>query len=302
MSLINDALKRAQQERDRQKGTPGAAGSPPAPAPQQPVYASPPPKPMAGQPGGVNFLKVFVGLIIAGSALASAVAFMIFLWVQTDSKPQPQTDKPLEVSVSLQPEGNADQGLPAEGRPKPDTGSQTPDTVSLSNDAALVRQLDSAPTVAASLTELTPQDVNTPRVEANQLAANPPGSTEQPSTINHSPSTTAAVTEISGTDPGLIGSPKLSYPETAQEGSAPAEPSPVPNLDGPLPELENFVRNARITAVRLSGTSPKIVMNNRVYRLNDDILDLQISLSIVDIQQNQVVFQDEHGFRYTKRF
>ncbi len=62
-----------------------------------------------------------------------------------------------------------------------------------------------------------------------------------------------------------------------------------------------FLETARVTGVRASNTDPKVLMNNRVYRLNDLISrDLQLRVTLIESRKLQ--FTDARGYVYTKEF
>jgi len=106
-----------------------------------------------------------------------------------------------------------------------------------------------------------------------------------------------------GRDPGLIDSEAAPVnPEMAGDDTQ-AAVSARPSTSEPMPSVQEYVRQASVTGIRLSGPSPKVVLNNRVYRLNENVLDSQgIPIRIVGIERTTITFEDEYGFRYTKRF
>jgi hypothetical protein len=57
----------------------------------------------------------------------------------------------------------------------------------------------------------------------------------------------------------------------------------------------------RISGIRASGTDPKVLMNERVYRLND-VVDHTIALRLKEINTNNLVFIDETGATYVRNF
>ncbi len=76
----------------------------------------------------------------------------------------------------------------------------------------------------------------------------------------------------------------------AISSAAQAQPAVVPYLD-----------TAKVTGVRASATDPKVLMNNRVYRLND-IVDSDLQLKITAISSRELQFTDSRGYVYTKAF
>jgi hypothetical protein len=57
----------------------------------------------------------------------------------------------------------------------------------------------------------------------------------------------------------------------------------------------------RVSGIRASGTDPKVLMNERVYRLND-VIDHSIGLRLKEINPNNLVFIDETGATYVRNF
>jgi hypothetical protein len=62
-----------------------------------------------------------------------------------------------------------------------------------------------------------------------------------------------------------------------------------------------FLENARVTGVRASATDPKVLMNNRVYRLYDTV-ERALELRVTKITPRELQFTDARGYVYTKAF
>ncbi len=62
-----------------------------------------------------------------------------------------------------------------------------------------------------------------------------------------------------------------------------------------------YLERARVTGVRLSTTDPKVLFNDRVYRLND-VVDRDLQLRVIGIADRELRFQDAQGYVYTKSF
>ncbi|MGB0373004.1 MAG: hypothetical protein ACPGN3_16865 [Opitutales bacterium] len=98
----------------------------------------------------------------------------------------------------------------------------------------------------------------------------------------------------------------------ASEAQPTAEPTPEEapkkpqEKTGPItadPRIVELLKTITVTGVLLSnGTEEsKILLDGQVYTKNA-IIDSQLSCRIAEINQNSVVFTDESGVRYTKRF
>ncbi|WP_221033006.1 hypothetical protein [Actomonas aquatica] len=62
-----------------------------------------------------------------------------------------------------------------------------------------------------------------------------------------------------------------------------------------------YLERSRVTGVRVSATDPKVLMNDRVYRL-EDVVDRDLQLRVIAITDRELQFRDPQGFVYTKRF
>ncbi|MBC8008818.1 MAG: hypothetical protein H7067_01815, partial [Burkholderiales bacterium] len=62
-----------------------------------------------------------------------------------------------------------------------------------------------------------------------------------------------------------------------------------------------FLNTARLTGVRGTGTSARVLMNERVFRLND-IVDTALGLRLSGVQPNLMVFTDAQGKTYEKPY
>ena len=293
MSLINEALKKAQKERALQEGK----------SRKSLLQESDPQGPRPGGPSrgnsGLPLVKLLFGLIIAGSTLASAVAFMIFLFIQVQDQSEPPTPietqpTPRSPTVNIQTGGLESSPLP--GKPVSETNP-----VQFSNQSAL-QNLENAPPLTAD--RVPSETENSNGSETSPIPAEPPApsttppkSTPEPSPASPTPDRPENPAPQETTlDPALVGSSKnstLSNPTPSRKDSlSPDE----------LERIEEYIRNASVTGIRLSGPDSKVVLNNRVYRIQELVLDFDLYLKIVGIQKRQIVFEDEYGSRYTKRF
>ncbi len=298
MSLINDALKKAQKERAQQQAGDRRSLLQEASATTA-RSGSTHPHTRSAAPS-LPWFKLLFGLIIAGSTLASAIAFMIFLFVQVqsgDSGPVPPSAnpprEPAGVTIVMTPQGNS-------SSPISEKDNLEINPVLLSKDS-LAANLDSAPNLS---TRKVPGTGEKPVSEAPAEASAPPPPSDpdspspEPPAIPTTPQNPAAEMPPAVNppiDPALVGSPKAPVPASF------STPSPQPSTED-RQQIEDYIRNANVTGVRLSGPDSKVVLNNRVYRLKEQVLDLDLHLMIVGIQKSLITFEDEYGSRYTKRF
>jgi hypothetical protein len=57
----------------------------------------------------------------------------------------------------------------------------------------------------------------------------------------------------------------------------------------------------RVAGIRVSPTDPKVIMNDRVFRLND-LVDRTTQLRLVKVEASTLTFVDASGFEYRKNF
>jgi hypothetical protein len=83
----------------------------------------------------------------------------------------------------------------------------------------------------------------------------------------------------------------------------PAAPSTVALSHPGRPSLRmiNTVEAFRISGVRASATDSKVVMNGRIYQVGD-IVDHEQGIRITAVTANSVIFEDESGATYTRKF
>jgi hypothetical protein len=62
-----------------------------------------------------------------------------------------------------------------------------------------------------------------------------------------------------------------------------------------------YIDAMRITGVRPAGTDSRVLMNERVYRLND-IVERSLSLRLTKVEADHLTFTDASGANYVKYF
>lgn len=94
-------------------------------------------------------------------------------------------------------------------------------------------------------------------------------------------------------------------PPAATPSPAPAPaatPAPEPVVEGTLADrIANFVDKVRVTGIRTSENGSKVLMNDKVYRLND-VVDRKLGLRLVKIEPDNLTFADANGATYVKNF
>lgn len=94
--------------------------------------------------------------------------------------------------------------------------------------------------------------------------------------------------------------------ETAAPAVTPAVapiaiPPIAPAARQPELHIQLFVDAIRVMGVRSSGGESKVLMNDRVYRVND-IVDRALVLKLVKVEPELLTFTDPNGMVYTKSF
>jgi hypothetical protein len=104
-----------------------------------------------------------------------------------------------------------------------------------------------------------------------------------------------------------VSSPPTSTPVTTVAPAPPPVAAPpavvaiAPPLDPtkPDPKISAYVDALQIAGVRITATSSKVLMNDRVYRQNE-IVDRLLGLRLKKIEDDALIFVDERGVTYTK--
>ncbi len=221
MSLINEALKKAQRQRNAEEGgitppMPGASGG-------RVTRRS---RPMSSQ----NVL-----MIVAGSAVLIVLSVVATIWLLREpaptSPPSATTTTPAIATTAATP-----------ANPEP---------------VAVVQM----PAPAEPAIQQTPIVVEPP---AALLVTTPPATPE------------IAIT--------------LAPPE-----NTPAAPADMK----PDERVFEYLDRLHVLGVRFSGENSRVLMNDRLHRVND-LVDRQLGLRLVEVHPASLVFEDARGVRYTK--
>lgn len=252
MSLINDALKKAQRQRT-EGGT-----TPPLDPSSSPGATELHRVPRREKPAGFRSQLILVGGGAAAAVVVLAVGAIFFF----RSNDRPAAPIPAPVATAPAP------AVPA-------TAPQAPPT------AAPVAVTASVPTAAPASTSTPPpaQPVNiaapTPATPAAPPAPAPSQFVPPPAPT---PDTTAVAT-TSGNGPA----------------TAPGErPKASTRMIGVIEHL-------RVGGIRVSGTESKVLMNDRVYRLND-IVDHELGIKLTGIEAKALTFEDSRGAIHVRTF
>lgn len=62
-----------------------------------------------------------------------------------------------------------------------------------------------------------------------------------------------------------------------------------------------YIDGLKVTGVRAAGSDSKVLMNDRVYRVND-MVDYELGLRLTGVATAELTFVDDNGVVYTKTF
>lgn len=239
MSLINDALKRAQRQRTAEE----AGINPPMPGSSSGRVTK------RGKPLSAQSLL----LLVVGGTVLIVLSVVATVYLVRDTPPAPA--KPA-AAVSATP-----------------TAQTPPPTIDLGLKRTAA--VESAPSLVVFVPSPAKTEPTTPAEPAPVAPQPTPGAT--------TPSTPAPFAA-----PVITTAPVTSPPKPAVA----AMPDERVNL---------YLDKLHVTGIRSSGQDSKVLMNDRVYRVND-IVDRTLNLRLTHVQPGTLTFADERGVVYTKNF
>jgi hypothetical protein len=274
MSLINEALKKAEQAR--------AGGLTEAPAsPAVPAITK------RGRAIGTRtlaLLGVVVVLLVVGGTTS--------LFLRSDPDP---------VSAP-RPEGVVKAKAVPAAKPAPaqtsETNSTTPTTSPRENAAsstATTAPVGSMPAPGITDHTAAPSAPTAPNVLPPTAAParsapppSPPSAAPASAAPAIAPSTTVVVSTPPPAPPIASASPTVAVP--------PANPMPRPDE-----KIAEYLDRLRILGVRSPGPEARVLIGERVYRIND-IVDRTHGLRLQSVEPGRITFVDPSGASYTKNY
>ncbi|HEX2851923.1 MAG TPA: hypothetical protein VHO24_01705 [Opitutaceae bacterium] len=268
MSLINDALKKAQRQHS------------------QAPFGSTPPIPNAdgsSHSGGhvrkreTPMAAQTMVLIVAGSIVlvVLSVVATVFLINRPSAAPKPAASTIASTKTSSTPEPRIE---------------PTPIKVEPVKVEAPVTPIVIAASIAPVPEKRSPEPIATP--PSAMIAAAP---------VETKPAV-AKSTPPASTPRPVASAP--SQPE-AKVAAAPAAATPVPaeepKLANHAESIHAFLDAIRLKGVRATGADSRVLMNEHVYRLND-LVDRSLGLRLTKVEAGKLTFTDAHGATYEKTF
>jgi len=97
--------------------------------------------------------------------------------------------------------------------------------------------------------------------------------------------------------------PASTRPVSVTVAPPPAPPGPVPVTRVSVTQeakVYAVIDKLRITGVRGTGSEARVLMNEKVYRIND-LVDRELGLRLVEVTSGQLGFVDATGQKYRKQ-
>jgi hypothetical protein len=152
-------------------------------------------------------------------------------------------------------------------------------------------------TVAAPVPQPAPaQPASTPVVAAE------PASPAPVVFVPLAPKPDPAVEKIPEPPAAVVTPPEVVAPAPVSRPPDPVQPTlsaPAPAAGVPDNRIYEYLDRLHVLGVRSSGADSRVLMNDRVYRIND-LVDRGLSLRLVEVQSGVLIFEDARGVRYTK--
>jgi hypothetical protein len=318
MSLINDALKKAQQlQTQGQAHSTGSTGSPqassgqapsnPGVTPNAPVVTDSPQASSGGDrsmPGQIFMLLAFgAGALIAVSVLATV--YLLRRPAAPVVVQAPAVLSPTVAATSVGAQAPAAPALPVLHSPEPFRQAQGPEPVEGpvergegGGSPAVSLPAPSLPAVSLSNPSNGPvapeKPTPVPSINAPTLALPQTIPPPTPGEII-APISAPAIAKLPAPPPATV-----TAPITAPTLSPPAGPALL-DPSKPDPKILAYIDALQIAGIRVSDTGSKVLMNDRVFRENE-IVDHLLGLRLKKVESDTLTFVDERGVIYTKNF
>ena len=92
--------------------------------------------------------------------------------------------------------------------------------------------------------------------------------------------------------------PPAAVPAAAADSPSSTAPA---NPKGPDERVAAFVDAVRVTGIRSSGADSRVLMNERVYRVND-VVERTLGVRLIKAAADSLTFADSRGVTYVKNF
>lgn len=264
MSLINEALKKAQKQRAHEPLT-ASTGAPP-----------PPRVAKRKEPMPAQTLVIIGSLCLLLIVALGAGAWYIFKEsstqiAATSSRTVPATNGPAVTNPA----------------PAPEAAASTVTLPQTLPQAAATPGIASSATPAPAISNPSPTSAAIPATGTSTSPALP-AATGPHAPAESQPPQPAAVASLPGASPAPV--------DVIQITSADLKRSIPPN-----PQALAVVDTFKVSGIRASASDPKVLLNDRVFRLND-IVERTYGLKLTEVHADRLLFIDDAGAVYTKTF
>lgn len=286
MSLINEALKKAQQAQSPQEDP-----SPPPPVAMDKGY-TPPPSASSSGGGHGNLVKALIAGMVLMAVFVGAGVFLVVLFLKSggseETVPQaPVTEAPAPV-VEVKPVEPAPQPVQpvVQSAPVAPAKAAEADTI-----LGKVGQVATAAEASREEMDEIVEAVSAPPPEPKPVVAQPAPVQPKPAVSQQAP--VAAATP----QPAPVQAPQPAYnPQSLPPLEAPAPAAPVSN-----PAITDWVEKVEVQGIKLAGSNSKVLMDNKVFRINS-VVNRDLGIKVKEIKKSEIVFTDNVGVIYTKFF
>ncbi|CAA6677002.1 MULTISPECIES: hypothetical protein [unclassified Lentimonas] len=233
MSLINQALRKAQNQRSPNQPATAAENANAAAATNRSYNAS----------GTGSKSGLLVGLVAGIALLIGLVAGLLIVLLRSEPAPVvQQATAPVSATVTTPAPSPPATLQPLAPAPETSTAATKQGAPSVLEELRIAREAAEAKAAAEALAAT--------EAEAAALAA-----------------------------------------KQAAEAAAAAKPSM---------DIIQWLSDAKISGVRLSGSASKVILNNKAYAVGDTV-NLVLDLKVMAIQETRILFVDANGKKYTKQ-
>lgn len=168
----------------------------------------------------------------------------------------------------------------------------------------------SAPAVAATAAPIVVVPPLTPPSSAPKAPTEEATAPTAPTAKKSSSAASTAVAPTTTVPAATTPATNTPLPQTPLPATTVAAAPPVAEPVGksestptakPDERIHQYVEALRVTGIRSSGTESKVLMNDRVYRVND-IVDRTLGIRLTKVAPDNLTFTDSNGVTYVKYF
>ena len=105
--------------------------------------------------------------------------------------------------------------------------------------------------------------------------------------------------QVAAPQPAMVTPRPVAQTQPRPPPVARPQPSAPPAAPAQNPVILEYIEKMVIQGVRFSGTNSKVLMDNKVYRLNS-FVNRDLNLRIISINKERIIFADYAGVQYAK--